>query len=118
MDFNDEREDLTDDGRARPTANVPQLMLPEIAQQAKEALDRAGIDTSLFFHRAELSGMPSSPSDFCRRSRATTNGVEWPMSSPRSCGNWSGWLGRDAEKWCARPPTQLLITPALRKSVH
>ena len=33
-------------------------------------------------------------------------------------GNWSGWLQSDAEKWCARPPTQLLIAPVLWKSVH
>ena len=116
MDFNDEREDLADDGRAAAHRERATAMLPEIAQQVKEALTGERIDTSVFFL------VPNSGDAIITFGSAvdppTPNGVEWPMSSPRPCGNRSGSLGRDAEKWCARPPTQLLITPALRKSVQ
>lgn len=49
MDFNDEREDLTDDGRAAAHRERATAMLPEIAQQVKEALTGERIDTSVFF---------------------------------------------------------------------
>ncbi len=86
MDFNDEREDLTDDGRAAAHRERATAMLPEIAQQVKEALDRAGIDTSVFF-LVPNSGDAIITFGLSRRSRPTPNGVEWPMSSPRPCGN-------------------------------
>jgi hypothetical protein len=106
MDIDDERADQADEERVAVHRDRAKGMLNQIAQQAKAALDEQGLDFSLFFivpHSGDAVitfGTSGDPSD--------DEWVEWLMSSPRSCSNWSGWLGRDAEKWRARPPRSLI----------
>ena len=76
-------------------------LLNEIARQTKQALTEQGMDTSVFFlipHTGDAIitfGTTLDPT--------MTSGAESARSSQASCGSWSGWIARDAERWCARP---------------
>jgi hypothetical protein len=49
MDFNDERDDLADDGGVVAHRDRAKRMLDQIAAQARQALSEQSIDTPLFF---------------------------------------------------------------------
>ena len=102
MNFNDD-DDLTDDEanvmahRARAKAELDQ-----IARQTKQALVEAGIDIGVFFliplecdHYLRLPWLAIP---------ATVSGAGWPKSSSQSCGSRSGWIARDAGRWCGLLP--------------